>query len=78
MSCSQRNITGPQRRVLILCTPSNPTGTCYSKAQLEALAAVIGTHPRLLVLSDEIYEYIIYPPAEHHSFGTLPGERHSC
>jgi aspartate/glutamate/aspartate-prephenate aminotransferase len=34
---------------------------------------VIRDHPRLLVLSDEIYEYIVYPPAQHHSFGALPG-----
>lgn len=40
---------------------------------LEAIASVVGDHPRLLVLSDEIYEHIIYPPAKHHSFGALPG-----
>ncbi len=34
---------------------------------------MVATHPRLLVLSDEIYEYIVYPPAQHHSFGALPG-----
>lgn len=63
----------PRSRLLILCTPSNPTGAVYSKAQLEALAQVVAQHPRLLVLSDEIYEYIVYPPAQHHSFGALPG-----
>ncbi|KXZ49472.1 hypothetical protein GPECTOR_21g698 [Gonium pectorale] len=40
---------------------------------LEALARVVAAHPRLLVLSDEIYEYIMYPPAQHVSFGALPG-----
>lgn len=59
-------------RLIILCTPSNPTGAVYSRAGLEALAKVVGQHPRLLVMSDEIYEHIIYPPAEHISFGTLP------
>jgi aspartate/glutamate/aspartate-prephenate aminotransferase len=34
---------------------------------------VVAAHPRLLVLSDEIYEHIIYPPAAHVSFGALPG-----
>jgi hypothetical protein len=34
---------------------------------------VVAEHPRLLVLSDEIYEYIVYRPAAHHSFATLPG-----
>jgi len=63
----------PKSRMLILCTPSNPTGATYTKQQLEAIADVIRDHPRLLVLSDEIYEYIIYPPAQHHSFGALPG-----
>ena len=63
----------PASRLLILCTPSNPSGAVYSKPQLEALAAVIAPHPRLLVLSDEIYEYIVYPPAQHVSFGSLPG-----
>ena len=40
---------------------------------LEALAKVVADHPRLLVLSDEIYEHIIYPPAEHRSFASLQG-----
>ncbi|KAK9814283.1 hypothetical protein WJX72_003389 [[Myrmecia] bisecta] len=63
----------PKSRLLILCTPSNPTGAVYSEAQLRALADVVRSHPRLLVLSDEIYEHIIYPPATHHSFASLPG-----
>ena len=40
---------------------------------LEAIAEVVADHSRLLVLSDEIYEHIIYPPAEHHSFASLEG-----
>ena len=63
----------PRSRLLILCSPSNPSGGVYPRAALEALAAVVAAHPRLLVLSDEIYEYIIYPPAQHVSFGSLPG-----
>ena len=43
------------------------------RAQLEEIAEVIRSHPRLLVLSDEIYEYIVYKPAQHHSIGALPG-----
>ena len=34
---------------------------------------MVAEHPRLLVLSDEIYEHIVYQPAQHHSFGALPG-----
>jgi aspartate/glutamate/aspartate-prephenate aminotransferase len=40
---------------------------------VEAIAEVVADHPRLMVLSDEIYEHIIYTPAEHHSFAALPG-----
>jgi len=50
----------PASRVLILCSPSNPTGSVYSRAQMQALARVVATHPRLLVISDEIYEHIYY------------------
>eukprot|EP00850_Spirogloea_muscicola_P016620 SM000136S00166 [mRNA] locus=s136:144166:147260:+ [translate_table: standard] len=60
-------------RLLILCTPSNPTGAAYSREELTALAAVVARHPRLLVLSDEIYEHIVYAPAQHISFAGLQG-----
>lgn len=53
-------------KVLILCSPSNPTGSCYSKEDLEALANVLRKHPRVLVISDEIYEYIVFD-GEHQS-----------
>ena len=39
---------------------------------LQEIAKVVEEHPRLLVLSDEIYEHIIYPPARHHSFASIP------
>jgi bifunctional aspartate aminotransferase and glutamate/aspartate-prephenate aminotransferase len=45
----------------------------YPPEHLAELAAVVARHPRLLVLSDEIYEAICYPPATHMSFGALPG-----
>ncbi|XP_008783401.2 bifunctional aspartate aminotransferase and glutamate/aspartate-prephenate aminotransferase-like [Phoenix dactylifera] len=60
-------------RLLILCSPSNPTGSVYPKELLEEIADIVRKHPRLLVLSDEIYEHIIYPPAKHTSFASLPG-----
>ncbi|KAK9905854.1 hypothetical protein WJX75_007613 [Coccomyxa subellipsoidea] len=63
----------PRSRLLILCTPSNPTGSVYPLSRLQELAEVVAQHPRLMVLSDEIYEHIIYPPAVHHSFAALPG-----
>ena len=68
----QQTLT-PQSRLLILCSPSNPSGAVYPSQLLEEIAKVVANHPRLLVLSDEIYEYIIYEPAMHKSFGALPG-----
>ena len=65
----------PNSRLLILCSPSNPSGAVYSEAALAAIAEVVAQHPRLLVLADEIYEHIIYPPARHVSFASLPGMR---
>ncbi|WIA35801.1 hypothetical protein OEZ86_004190 [Tetradesmus obliquus] len=62
----------PKSRLLILCTPSNPTGAVYPAEHLEALAKVVARHPRLLVMSDEIYESICYEPARHVSFAGLP------
>jgi bifunctional aspartate aminotransferase and glutamate/aspartate-prephenate aminotransferase len=63
----------PKTRVIILNTPSNPSGAVLSGEQLAALADVVRGHPRALVISDEIYELIIYPPAKHVSFASLPG-----
>ncbi|XAR73340.1 Aspartate--prephenate aminotransferase [Bertholletia excelsa] len=60
-------------RLLILCSPSNPTGSVYPKKLLEEIAQIVARHPRLLVVSDEMYEHIIYAPATHTSFASLPG-----
>ena len=48
----------PKTKMLILCSPSNPTGSVYSKEELKALAEVILRHDDLFVLADEIYEHI--------------------
>lgn len=50
----------PRTRMILICSPSNPTGSVYSRAELEALVAVIERHPEILVVSDEIYEHINY------------------
>ncbi len=55
----------PRTRVLILCTPSNPTGAVYSASELEALAAVLRHHEQVVVIADEIYEHINY--TGHHA-----------
>ena len=62
----------PRTRMLILCSPSNPSGAVYSKEELEALSAVILRHEGLLVLSDEIYEHLNYVGA-HASIASCPG-----
>lgn len=68
----ESNLT-EKSRLLILFSPSNPTGSVYPKKVLEDIAKIVARHPRLLVLSDEIYEHIIYSPATHTSFASLPG-----
>jgi len=60
-------------RLFILCTPSNPTGSVYSREELEALAEILRQYPDVYVLSDEIYEYVLFDDAEHVSFASLPG-----
>ncbi len=50
----------PKTKALILCSPSNPTGSVYSKEELKGLADVIAKHPDIIVLADEIYEHINY------------------
>lgn len=47
-------------RAIILCSPSNPTGSIYSRSELEALANVLAKHPNIIILADEIYEHINY------------------
>ena len=62
----------PKTRMMILCSPSNPTGSVYSKEELEALANVILQHEDLFVLADEIYEHINYI-GRHESIAQFPG-----
>ena len=50
----------PKTRALILCSPSNPTGSVYSKEELEGLKNVLMKHERVIVVADEIYEHINY------------------
>ena len=62
----------PKTRMLILCSPSNPTGSVYSKDELAGLAEVILRHDDLFVLADEIYEHINYI-GHHESIAQFPG-----
>ena len=62
----------PKTRMLILCSPSNPTGSVYSKEELKGLADVLKKHPEVYVLADEIYEHINYV-GKHESIAQFPG-----
>jgi len=50
----------PKTKALILCSPSNPTGSVYSKEELKGLADVLANHPNITIIADEIYEHINY------------------
>jgi aspartate aminotransferase len=50
----------PKSKAVILCSPSNPTGSVYSKEELKGLADVLAKYPNIIILSDEIYEHINY------------------
>ena len=62
----------PRTRMIMFCSPSNPTGSVYTRAELEALAEVLARHPHVLVLADEIYEHINYT-GTFTSMASLPG-----
>ena len=62
----------PKTRMIILCSPSNPTGSVYNKQELQALTEVILRHEDLFVLADEIYEHINYV-GHHESIAQFPG-----
>jgi len=63
----------PRTKVLLLCSPSNPTGSLYSPAELGALADVV-IERNLTVISDEIYERLVYPGHTFASFATMRPE----
>lgn len=54
-------------KLLILCSPSNPTGSVYKKEELDRIADVLRRHEQVYILSDEIYEHIIFGDAKHYS-----------
>ena len=65
---------GPKTRLLILNTPHNPTGGLLTRADLEAIAAVLRRHPDIWVYADEIYSKLVYD-GEFVSIASLPGMR---
>jgi aspartate aminotransferase len=71
-----RDAITPRSRLLVINSPSNPCGTMYSEAELRALAAVVAemkdVAPQLIILTDEIYEKIVYGEHAHFSIGSIP------
>jgi aspartate aminotransferase len=65
-------VVTPRTRLVIINSPSNPTGHVMREAELRVVADVAAAHD-LLVLADEIYEHLLYDGQRHISFGTLPG-----
>jgi aspartate aminotransferase len=61
----------PQTKLFVLNSPSNPTGMVYSPAEIKALAEVLDRHPHVYIVSDEIYEKILYDGATHLSIATV-------
>ncbi len=61
----------PKTKALILCSPSNPTGSVYTKEELAGLAAVLAKYPQVIVIADEIYEHINYI-GKHQSIAQFP------
>lgn len=62
----------PRTKAIVIVNPGNPTGRVYGRAELQALADIAIRHD-LAVLSDEVYEEIVYDEAKHISIGSLPG-----
>ncbi|MGW4645365.1 pyridoxal phosphate-dependent aminotransferase [Kitasatospora sp. NPDC004289] len=64
----------PRTRLLLINTPHNPTGTVLTADELRAIAELAVEHD-LLVVTDEVYEHLVYGPAAHHPIAALPGMR---
>jgi aspartate aminotransferase len=66
----------PNTKAIMLNTPSNPCGTMYTPEELRAIATMMERHPEIYILSDEIYERLIYSDIEHLSLGSIPEIAH--
>ncbi|GIZ14045.1 pyridoxal phosphate-dependent aminotransferase [Capnocytophaga catalasegens] len=62
----------PQTKLLFLCSPNNPSGSIYTRSELEALATILRKYPNIFIISDEIYEYINFI-GEHTSIAEIDG-----
>lgn len=62
----------PRTKAIILCSPSNPTGSVYSREELQGLVDILARHPQVLIIADEIYEHIIYTGGDFVSLASFP------
>lgn len=62
----------PKTKVLLLNTPHNPTGKVFSQAEMEQIATLVLKH-NLIVITDEVYEELVFAPGQHVSFAAIPG-----
>ncbi|KAF1332743.1 Kynurenine-oxoglutarate transaminase, partial [Globisporangium splendens] len=60
-------------KMIVLNTPHNPTGKVFSKHELEQIAEVLKKHPHVLILSDEVYEFMAYDGLQHERIASFPG-----
>ena len=67
----------PKTRMVMLCSPSNPTGSVYSRDELKALADVLADYPEIIILADEIYEHVNYS-GEFNSIAQFESVRDRC
>lgn len=65
-------------KLLILCSPSNPTGAVYTKEEMESLAQVLRKHPQVYVICDEIYEHLNYTNTPHVSLASCKDMKERC
>jgi aminotransferase len=72
-----RRAIGPRTRAVVVNTPANPSGKVFSRAELEALAALLDGS-EILVLTDEVYEYMVFDGRRHLSPAAVPGLAERC
>ncbi|MFM1912558.1 MAG: Aspartate transaminase [Bacteroidota bacterium] len=62
----------PKTKLVMFASPNNPTGSVYTESELREIGAIVAKNPNILVLADEIYEYINFTQAGHFSIGSIP------
>ena len=71
-----RSAMTSRTRAIVLNSPNNPTGKVYSEKELKEIATILKDFPRCLVITDEVYEHQVYPPAKHVYAASIPELAH--